>query len=181
MKELEILKELFDEKIMSIIGVFLESPEKQFYLTEIANHAHVNISTTLRILKKLAQAEFVKPILISKFKVYQLETNTKIQALNSILRKEAGPLEEFIEKIKGYSMIKKIVLEEKTKEKINLMIVGDLLPSWRIDKACEEIEKSHNIKINFLELGERQFKSMKEFNTYNLDKKIIWERKNQFV
>ena len=59
---MEILKDLFDEKILEIINLFLDNPEKRFSLTDVSGLAKVNIATTFRILNKLTGKKFIKTI-----------------------------------------------------------------------------------------------------------------------
>ncbi len=175
-----ILKELFDEKIIKIIEVFIKHPEKKFYLSEVAALSGINISTTFRILKKLESQKFIKTTIIGKIRFYQLEKGEKVNALLKFLRKEKeDPFQEFLEKLVEYPSVKKVVLESKGAKEARILVVGDYYPLNRIERIKNEIEKKYGFKIKYVRISEEQFNGLKELGDYSLDKKIIWERKLQ--
>jgi len=174
---MEILKELFDEKIIEILNLFMHNPEKQFALTEISNATKINITSTFRILNKLVDKEILKVIVIGKIRIYQLEKNKKTIELLSFLKKGTDPVQEFTQQISSHPRVKKIVLESRENNSAKILIVGDFLPSEKINRLCEEIKNRHNFKINFVEISEIQYMKLREFKNYGLEKKIIWERK----
>ena len=176
-EEIKVLRELFDEKIIKIIRLFLESPNKEFYLTEISNKASVNISTTSRILKNLSQSDFIETTIMGKAKFYQLAKNRKTQILRRFLKKnEVDPVDRFIDKIKEFSRLKKVVLETRNKDKAKVLIIGEFFPENRLRRICQEIKDQFGFTINFIRISEGQFEGLKEIKNYSLDKKIIWER-----
>lgn len=173
---MEILKDLFDEKIIKIINLFLNNPEKKYFLTDVSKLSQVNITTTFRILNKLAEKGFLKTAVIGKVRFYQLDKNEKTKELMKLLRKEEGPIQKFVDSISFHPRIKKIILESKEDNSAKLIIVGEFLPIEKINKAIEEIKIKQNFKISYVEISESQFIKLKEFKNYNLEEKIIWER-----
>lgn len=177
MEDLKILKDFFDEKIIEIMGLFINNPEKQFYLSEIAKASKINISTTFRILNNLSSKDFLKVILIGKIKMYQLEKNEKTYTLIKFLsKKKEEPLGIFIEKIKTNPRIKRVMLESRNQNGADILLVGDYLPRERIQKIIDEIKRDYNFKISTVEISENQFKDLREFKNYDLEKKIIWRK-----
>ncbi len=175
MEQIEILRKLFDEKIIIIINNFLDNPEKKFSLTQISSLSKINVSTTLRILDKLVKQEVIELILMGKSKSYKLKQSEKTLTLNKILRKE-DHLQEFVERLKKDSKIKKIILEVKNEKGAKLLIVGNLLAKEKINALAKDIENKYNFKIQFVEISEKQFSEMIKIGLYNLNKKVIWER-----
>jgi len=178
MGETDILKELFDEKILKVLDALIAHPEKKFYLSEISSVAGVNISTVFRILNKLTEQQFVKQIAMGKIRFYQFNRNEKTLSLLKMLKKEEVPMQEFIEKIKMHPRIKRVILESLNKKEANVIIVGDFLPQDRISKISDEIRMKYDLKINVVEISEKQFEGLKKFGHYELDNKIIFERKS---
>lgn len=177
MENLDVLKDLFDEKIIRIMNVFIVNPDKQFYLSEIAKFSKINISTTFRVLNRLSLQGFLRVTVIGKVRMYQLERNDKTRALINFIKKDKeDPLEFFIEKVKTNSRIKALLLESKTENSARLLIVGDYILKERIQRIINEIKEKYNFNITFTELFENQFKDLKEFKSYGFDKKIIWKR-----
>jgi uncharacterized UPF0160 family protein len=174
----DILKELFDEKIIRIINIFLKHPNRQFYLSEISNLTNVNVSSVFRVLKKLSKKDFIRTTVIGKIRFYQLNRNDKTRALMEFLNKSAkDPLDKFIEKIKPYPRIKKIILESKKDKEAKILIVGEYFPEDKLKKIIKEIKDKHNFDIHFVRISEEQFRGLVSFKNYSLDNKIIWERK----
>lgn len=174
---MDILKDLFDEKIIEVINLFLENPEKRYCLTDVSNLTKVNVATTFRILNKLAAKQFIRTIIVGKVRIYQLERNEKTMALSKFLKKENNPLQRFTEELSSHPRIKKIILESKEANNAKLLIVGDFLPTEKINKTCEKIKEEFNFKISFVEISENQYRGLRNFDNYNLDRKIIWEKK----
>ncbi len=173
---MEILKDLFDEKIIKIINLFIENSEKKYFLTDVANLTKVNITTTFRILNKLAEKGFLRTQIIGKVRFYQLDQNEKTKELMKLLKKDEDPLQKFIETIASHPRSKKVILESKEGNSAKLLVVGDFLPQERLNKIVQEIKDKYNFKISYVELSENQYAKLKEFKNYNLEQKIIWER-----
>lgn len=170
-----MLRKLFDEKIIIIIDNFLNNPEEEFSLTQVASRSKISISTTLRVLDKLIKQEIIEFIIVGKSKLYKLKKSEKTLALNRLLKKEEH-IQEFIERLKKDPRIKKIILETKNEKGAKFLIVGDFLQREKIASLAEEIRNKYQFRIQFVEISEKQFEDMSEL--YNLHKKIVWEKKN---
>jgi DNA-binding IclR family transcriptional regulator len=72
---MEILKEIFDNKLVKIITLFVDNPDKKYSLSEIAELSKINITTSYRILNQLISKKIVKLVRIGKAKLYELEKN----------------------------------------------------------------------------------------------------------
>src|SRR3989344_2536471 len=158
MKKSDVLRELFDEKIIKIINIFLDEPEKHFSLTQTSSMSKVNVATTLRILERLVKKKTI--------------------ALNRLLKKEEH-ITDFIEKIKEIPKIKKIILESKTDDGAKIIIVGNPVPSDKVTAIIKEIDGKYNFKIQYVEFSDEQFEGMEKMGLYNLNKKIIWDRSHK--
>ena len=53
METVDVLEQLFDNKILSVLQLFVENENNQYYLREIAKLTKVSPATTYRILNKL--------------------------------------------------------------------------------------------------------------------------------
>ena len=159
---MEVLKDLFDEKIIEIITLFSENPEKRFFLSDVANQTKVNVTTTFRILNKLSEKDYLKTTIIGKVRFYQLAKNEKSLALMNFLKKDtSNPLQKFVNSISNHPRVKKIILETKKENSAKLLIVGDFLPQEKINKSCEEIKNTEKFKINYVEISENQYEKLK--------------------
>jgi len=176
MRQIDILRGLFDEKIVTIINFFLENPERQLSLTQVSSLANINIATTLRILDKLVKQGIVDLIVVGKSKVYKLKKGEKTMALNQFLKNEEEHLLGFIDNVKQHPRLKKVILETKTNNSAKLLLVGNFLPTEKIASLVEEIRRTNHFRIQFIELTEKQFEDMEKIGIYDLNKKIIWQR-----
>ncbi len=175
MKKSDVLRELFDEKIIKIINIFLEEPEKHFSLTQTSSMTKVNVATTLRILERLVKKEIIEITYMGKSKFYKLKQGEKTIALNRLLKKEEH-ITDFIDKIRTIPKIKRIILESKTDEGAKVIIVGSPAPSDKIAAIIKDIEEKYKFKIQYVTLSEEQFEGMEKMGLYNFNKKIIWDR-----
>ena len=113
---------------------------------------------------------------MGKSKFYTLKQSEKTLTLQKMLKKD-DHISEFIDKIKLDLRIKKIILETRNSNGAKLLLIGNSIPKEKINLIVEEIKTKYNFRIQFVELAEKQFNEMEELGLYNLDKKVIWERK----
>ncbi|MDD5086648.1 MAG: winged helix-turn-helix domain-containing protein [Candidatus Nanoarchaeia archaeon] len=177
MADIDILKQLFDKKIIRILDIFLSDKSRQLYLREISREASVSPATTYRILKRLKDAEIIKEIKISKFKVYQIQENEKTKNLSRVIKSEVNPLDIFVDQVKNIKSIDSVILHgKKTSKGANILLIGMDDSSGKIDEISKEIEKKHNFKIDFLIISDFQFRQMTRLGVYSGDKKVLWEK-----
>jgi Fe2+ or Zn2+ uptake regulation protein len=180
MEDVHILRDLFDEKIIRIINVFIKNPEKQFYLSEVSKLSGINVSTTFRTLNKFLEQGFVKTVVIGKVRLYQLERNEKTSALFKFLKKEeSSATDEFLNKIKEFPRIKKIIEDSKSDFRANYLIVGDFIPVDRIERMANEIKIKHKFIITFAVISESQFEALRNYGGNKFSNKLVFERKSK--
>ena len=71
------IKSLLDEKILKIVQLFLNNPDKIYHLQQISKESKVPTGTTFRIIKQLSKSKIIKIIKVGKLKLYQLDPDTK--------------------------------------------------------------------------------------------------------
>ncbi len=175
MDKTAILREIFDQRILAIITILMEEPQKYFSLTEIATSANINVATTLRILKKLAGKEVVEKNTLGKSSFYRLKESEKTITLRRMLQREEH-LHLFLDKIKNISQVKRVLLESRTENEAKLIVIGEGLEEGKINPITEEIKRKNNFSIKFVILSEKQFEKINSIGIFNLDKKILWQR-----
>ncbi|MFA5856929.1 MAG: PAS domain-containing protein [Candidatus Pacearchaeota archaeon] len=175
---MEILKEIFDKKIVSILEVFVNEPNRTFTISEISKLAEVNITATFRIIRKLVTKRFIKIKFIGKMKFYQLEKNDNISQLLNFLDKNSKPLESFVEESSKIENVEIIILDNKTKESAKFFFIGEEINNEKIKKISDKIKDKFDINIDFVILNKVQYESLKNFGNYSLEKNIIWEKDN---
>ncbi len=175
MDEIEVLRKIFDEKIISIIDLFLSNSERKFSLSEVSEESRVNITTTLRVLDKLVKNEIIEITLIGKSKFYKQKQSEKTIYLSKILKKE-DHLSEFIDRVKSNLKVKKIILETKTSNSAKILIVGDSISKEKLNRLIDEIKNKHNFRIQYVEMPEKQYQDLQNLGLFDISKKVIWER-----
>lgn len=174
---MDVLKDLFDNKIISILDIFLENPNKAFSLTEISNISKVNVTASFRIINKLVKKNFLKTIPKQKTKVYQLENNEKTKSLLKILEKDYKELESFIEFLIKIPTINKIILDSKNKDNAKIIIIGKIPDKSEINDFILKIKDKSGFLIEYIEISEEQFETMKNFDNFKINQNIIWTKK----
>ncbi len=177
MENLNLLEELFDNKKLKVIKLFLQNKEKQFYLREIAKQTRVPIASTFRIVKKLMELELIKQIKINKFKLYKTADNDNIAFLETFLKEGKKMVQLFVEKVKELEGISSIILHgEETEEKANLLLIGTNIDSNEIKRICAEIKEQYKFAISPLTLTQEQFTQMSNMGLYSGKKTVLFRK-----
>ena len=77
-----VLSGLLDDKLIKILGVFMNRPDKRFYLTEVSKGSGVNAATTFRALNKLVKEHFIRAEVIGKVRTYRLSNSEKARKIH---------------------------------------------------------------------------------------------------
>ena len=177
MENLDILRNLFDSKKISLINILLQNRNKEFYLREISKESDVPLTTTHRILKQLVDLKIVRQINISKFKVYQIEDNEQVMFLASMLKEKRKALQEFVNNGKAMKEVVRIMLHgEETESKANLLIIGDNLKTEEIKNLASDIKDRHDYTISYMPLTMDQYNHMRSVGLLPRQKRILYER-----
>jgi len=91
MQKAEVLKEIFDNNIIEVIKIFVANQKQHFSLSQVAYLSGVKTATSLRIINKLIEKEFIRTILMGKTKFYKWKKGDRTDFLVKILEK--GPKE----------------------------------------------------------------------------------------
>lgn len=177
MEEINVLEGIFDQKLLKIIRLFLNEKENQFYLREISNKVKVPVATTFRIVKKLLKLGLIEEIKIKKFKLYRLKEGPNTKFLEGFIREEKRILDLFIDGIRNIIGIGSVILHGKeTKERANILIIGENIDSNAIKQICGEIKDKYNFTISSLTLTEDQFNQMSSMGLYSGEKKTLFKK-----
>jgi predicted nucleotidyltransferase len=166
MRKSLVLRALFPEVRREILAATLLSPEKSWYLSELAAHLNTSPSSLQRELETLAKSGVLQRTQEGRRTYYKAETNSpvfaELQALFSktagilpLLKAELGRLSGGIKWAAVYGSVAKG--EEHAHSDIDLLIVGplsmtDLLPSLR------RIEKQFGREVNVTRYSEEEFR-----------------------
>ncbi|MBN2458039.1 hypothetical protein JXB31_02825 [Candidatus Woesearchaeota archaeon] len=177
MDEIKLLEELFDKKIIGILKQMLKDPARQFYLQELSECSGVPMATCSRILSRLNSLEIIEIRKISRFKLYSLYENKKVEFLAGLFKEEIKFLELFVERIKDLRGLRNIILHGKEqKNRANVLLIGENMDPGEIKAACAEIKEKYGFLISSLSLNHEQYEQMSQMGLYPGPKKVLYER-----
>ncbi len=177
MQAVDVLTELFDKKILNILNTIINDKSGGMYLGEISKAASVSPATTYRILNKLVKSELIKEIKIKKLKLYSFNRTGKSDFLYRLFKKDVQVLKVFIEKAKDLNGLQAILLHgEETKDKANILLIGNNIDSGRVKEICSAIKETYNFIISPLTLTAEQYDSMSKMGLYSGKKNILFEK-----
>lgn len=178
MQAVDVLKDLFDEKILSILNIIINDKTGGMYLGEISMAAEVPKATTFRIINKLVNSELIEEKKIKKLKLYRFKRSGNSEFLYNIFKKDVQILKIFIEKVKDLKGLQAILLHgEETKDRANILLIGGNIDSGKIKETCAKIKEKHNFIISPLTLTAEQYNSMSKMGLYSGKKNILFEKK----
>lgn len=177
MQNLKLLEELFNKNTIRIIQAFLTDKERKFYMREISRETKVPIATTSRILNKLVKLDLVKLIKINRFKLYQINENDDIRFLRRFLKKEVQILEKFVDLIKDFPGIERVILHgEQKNNRADVLLIGENIDSDKIKETVGTLRDTSKFTVSALILTTEQYDQMSEMGMYTGKKKILFEK-----
>ncbi len=176
MEPVKLLEHLFDKKKVQIIKQFLSQPEREWTLVELAKAARVPNATTYRILHKLVVLELIEERKHKHLKTYVLSESSSAKYLGKILETGDTALETFVEKVKALSNVEKVILHGKqTKEKANVLIIGNRVDSSSVNELGNDIKEKFNFTIITLVLDHEQYEQMSSMGLYAGTKRLLYD------
>ncbi len=65
--------ELLDKKLARIISVLHKNPDEHFHIQKLSTRSKVPLSSTFRIVNRLAKLGVIEILTVGKFKIYRLD------------------------------------------------------------------------------------------------------------
>jgi len=173
----QLLKTIFDPKLVAVMRLFLHDREKEYYLREVSKLTRVSPATTLRIIRKLHKAEILQEIRIKKFKLYRLAVNENVTFLESFMKEETHILNEFVNSLKILPGVQSVILHGKDQpDRANVLIIGENVDSGQTKALCGAIREKYRFTISALTLTQDQFEQMSSMGLYSGEKKLVYRR-----
>ena len=94
MQKSDILKDIFDKNIIEIIKIFAINPKQHFSLSQVAYLSGVKTATSLRIVNKLIEKNFVDINIIGKTKYYRWKNGLRADFLIKLLQSTSNEVLE---------------------------------------------------------------------------------------
>ncbi len=177
MEDINILEQLFDDKMLSVLRLFISGEENTYYLREISKLTKIPPATTYRILKKLTEAKVLELTVIKNAKIYSLAKNKNTDFLKNILKIEKRVIDLFVEHAKKIDGIQAIVLHgNETAKKANVLIIGEDIDHAGLKHLVSDIKDRYDFFLTTLQLTKEQFEQMSAMGLYSGKKKVLYSR-----
>jgi hypothetical protein len=177
MEEVQVLEQLFDKKVIEVLKLFFRYSERQFYLQELSRESGVPIATTSRILSKLERLDILDVATISRFRLYRLKENKKVEYLAHIFKENLKIIEMFVERARSIKGITSMILHGKEqKDRASVLLIGADIDPGNVKTLCAEIKEKHNFVVSTLSLTEEQYDQMSQMGLYSGQKKVLYEK-----
>ena len=168
----EVLSALLDSKKVSVLKTILNSKE-ELVLNEIAQKSNVSITSTFRLLQDFVNLGLIEKRVWKTSKVYSCKDNEKVSFLKDLFFEEFDGVRAFLDSMQNMPEIKQIILQgKKTKNKANLLIIGENIDSSKLDSICKEI-KDKGFELSYFPLSALQYEQMVKMGLYSGEKKIL--------
>jgi len=175
MNKQQLVRSLFDNKILNVLDIFIENPDNEFFLKEVSEQSRVSLTSCYRIVRKLLKLKLVKEVKVSRFVVYQLNPSDHTTFLESIIVEEKHHLDDFIDRIKDTSGVSQIILHGvETKDKANILIIGENLNLATFKPVIADFRLNKRFTISALTLDSAQYEQMSEMGLYSGRKKVLF-------
>jgi len=175
MEPQEILGELFDNKIISILRFFLKNDNGEYYLREISRNTKVSPASTYRILNKLVDMNVLIVNEIKTAKLYTLEKSKTVDFLKTLV--EVDIVQFFVEQASNIEAIEEILLlGARSKNKANVLVLGNNVDTAQVKLLCGEIKEKYDFTINQMILAREQYEQMSAMGLYPGTKKILYRK-----
>lgn len=177
MQDIEILSELFDNKILAILAVLINDSSGGLYLREISKYSGVSDATTYRIIKKLIKTNIILEKKIKKLKLYSFKNTEKTNFLFKLLKKDVQVIQIFVDQASKFQGIQAILLHgEESNQRANVLVIGNNVDPGPIKELCGKIKEKYNFYISPLTLTADQFRQMSEMGLYSGKEKILFKK-----
>lgn len=175
MDKKDIIAGLLDPNTLKILKAFINNPEQEYYLRELAKRTRVPPASTYRILLQLKKLELIKEHKMKKFKFYSLyEENASFLA--DILADRKSAVQEFVDAVKEDPHIEMIVLHGKEeRSKANILLIGNNIDMEVVRAAALTAKEAYGFNIIHLTLDPAQYNQMSSMGLYPGKKVILYE------
>ncbi|RME52069.1 ArsR family transcriptional regulator [Candidatus Woesearchaeota archaeon] len=172
----KLLADLFDKKLLAVLRLFIDNPDKEYYLREVAKYTRVPVATVYRHLGKLKALDIIHERRIKKLKLYRLNETKPAKFIESILEVRKTALEEFLDLVKGDPHIQEIILHgKKQKDRANILIIGSGVNAEAIRQAVGTIKDKYGFSVIHLVLEPEQFEQMASMGLYSGEKRSLYK------
>jgi DNA-binding transcriptional ArsR family regulator len=177
MDKKQLIEKLFDKKMIKILRLLINNPEKEFYLREISRQTKVPVATTFRIIKLLKEVELIDEKKNKYLKVYRANQKN-ISVFSELLEDKSSALREFVDYVSKLSGISQLILHgEEYKDKASIFIIGTNSDHEAINVKAVEIKEKFAFNIIHTFLSQNQYEQMTSMGLFSGKKVNLFSTK----
>ena len=173
MDKKKVIETLFDKKVIKILRLFINNPQTQYYLREVARISKVSPASTFRILQTMNDLDLLQEHKVKHLKTYSLNESNASMFL-ALLGDKSSAISEFSEFIKTVSGVSSCIQHGKEdKNKVSILVVGEGINQEEIRLKVVDIKEKYDFNIIFLVLDPNQYEQMNQMGLYPGTKKHL--------
>jgi DNA-binding MarR family transcriptional regulator len=174
MDKKKVIESLFDKKIIKILRLFINNPDKTYYLREITRITKVPVTSAHRIIQQLKTLELIEENKDRYLKTYSAITKN-LELFSGFLEDKKSALKEFSDFMATIKGVNTVILHgEEEKEKASVLVVGENLDQTIIREKTSEIKEKYKFNIIYLILEPSQYDQMLSMGLYRGRKVILY-------
>ena len=166
-----MLKNLIGSKTRRIIlKAFVESPDTEYYIRQLAGLHHISVGTLHRELTGLSSSGILKARKIGNIKLFSLnKENPLYEEIKNIIYKTEGVIKLLKDAIPGIRGIKVAFIygsfakgDERQDSDVDIFLIGDNIDEDELIRVISNIEKKMFKEINYTRYTESEYKKEKK-------------------
>lgn len=171
----DTLKQLFDEKKITVIQHFTRYPTAKHTLSEVVEETGLPLSTTHRILKDLAERGILETTSQKHLTLYSIAGNEDAKFLSQLLYQQPNVIDKFVHNTRSIAGIQQILLHGKpTESRANLVVIGSGIDKDKVNAQVANILEEDRYTISHLILEPEQFEMLESMGQFSGQKTMLY-------
>lgn len=174
MNKKKVIETLFDKKVIKILRLFINNPDSEYYLREIARISKVSPASTYRIISSMKDLELLEERRDKHLKTYILNQDNAGMFID-LLGDKKSAIQEFAQFIKDVDGVRSCIMHGKEeKDKASILVVGTDIDQEVIRSQTINIKEKYDFNIIFLVLDPVQYDQMLQMGLYPGKKTVLY-------
>lgn len=174
----QTLKQLFDEKKITVIQHFIRHPTANHTLSEVVEETDLPLSTTHRILKELTKRGILETTSRKHLTTYSIAGSEDAKYLSQLLYEQPDVLDRFVRNTRSIPGIQQILLHGKPSEsRANVVVIGTGIDKDQVNQEVANILEEERYTISHLILEPEQFEMLESMGQFSGEKTVLYSAK----
>jgi len=175
MDKKRVVETLFDKKIIKILRLFINNPDKAYYLREISRMTKVSPASAHRIIAQLKGLELINETKDRYLKTYAADPKN-LEMFSGLLEDKKSAIKEFTDFISTVTGVNRVILHgDEERDKASILVVGEGLDQNIIRDKTNDIKERYKFNIIYLILAPSQYDQMLSMGLYRGRKVVLYD------